>query len=78
MGDWQHALRNRLNVAMYATAAVRDALAQGRQDDVLHGLARIETAIAECGGLLEHLDTAPASGAGSGRQPGQHDTGRAG
>lgn len=76
MHDWQHALRNRLNLVLYATAAAREALVHGQREDVLHGLARIETAIAECGGLLEHLDASAVDADTS--APGQRDADRAG
>ncbi len=60
MRDWQHELRNQLNVVIYATNWAREALAQGRGDDVADSLTRIDEAIAECGGLLEQMDR-PAS-----------------
>lgn len=55
MRDWQHELRNELNLMLYASSTARDALAQGQPRDVLDGLDRIDTAIVHCSSLLDRL-----------------------
>lgn len=59
MSDWQHALRNELNLILYANSIARQALAQGHSEDVRAGLDRIDAAVVQCGALLDRA----ASGA---------------
>nr|WP_295374812.1 hypothetical protein [Pseudoxanthomonas sp.] len=61
MSDWQHDLRNELNLILYANSIAREALAQGHAEDVRAGLDRIDAAVVQCGALLDRATTgAPA------------------
>ncbi|MCL6710974.1 hypothetical protein [Pseudoxanthomonas sp. z9] len=55
MSDWQHDLRNELNLILYANSIAREALAQGQIDDVRSGLDRIDMAVVQCGALLDRM-----------------------
>ena len=55
MSDWQHDLRNELNLILYANSIAREALAQGQIDDVRTGLDRIDVAVVQCGALLDRM-----------------------
>ncbi len=61
MSDWQHELRNELNLILYANSVARQALAQGQSEDVRAGLDRIDAAVVHCGALLDRVaaDVAP-------------------
>ncbi|MGN6224923.1 hypothetical protein [Pseudoxanthomonas sp.] len=53
MSDWQHELRNELNLILYANSVVRQALADGQAEDARAGLDRIDAAVVQCGALLD-------------------------
>ncbi len=53
MSDWQHELRNELNLILYANSIARQALADGQAEDVRAGLDRIDAAVVQCGALLD-------------------------
>ena len=55
MSDWQHDLRNELNLILYANSIAREALSQGQIDDVRSGLDRIDMAVVQCGALLDRM-----------------------
>lgn len=56
MPDWQHALRNHLNHAIYASSWARDAMLQGQREQALQALASLEAAILACGEELARLN----------------------
>lgn len=59
MSDWQHELRNELNLILYANSVARQALVHGHPEDVRAGLDRIDAAVVQCGALLDRMATAP-------------------
>lgn len=55
MSDWQHDLRNELNLILYANSIARQALALDHPEDVRAGLDRIDAAVVQCGALLDRI-----------------------
>lgn len=56
MPDWQHALRNHLNHAIYASSWAREAMLRGQQDQAIKALASLDAAIIACADELTRMN----------------------
>jgi hypothetical protein len=77
MTDWQHEIRNQLNLVVYAASATREALAEGRTVDAQEALERIDEAVTQCVALLGAWDRQLHNAAPEARLPDQYGTGQA-
>ena len=78
MTDWQHDLRNQLNLMVYASAWARESLDAGRIQDANAALMRIDDAVEECVSLLAAWERELHSVAPETQLPDQYGTGKAG
>lgn len=63
MTDWQHEIRNQLNLVVYANSSARDAIAQSRPQDAFDALRLIDEAVNQCVLLLAAWDRELRDGA---------------
>lgn len=78
MTDWQHQIRNQLNLVLYASSWARDSMQEGRTQDAQDALLRIDDAVAECVLLLAEWERESHNAAPDPQLPDQYGTGQAG
>lgn len=78
MTDWQHEIRNLLNLVVYANSSARDAIEHSRPQDAREALQQIDEAVNQCVLLLAGWDRELHNAAPEAQLPDQYGTGQAG